>query len=261
MNFYFIQNIFIFLEECLVKSPSKGDFFTLSPDYIKNENTKNALLKDILELYPDLTYLPEKDCEKKEFRTVFAASYQPKNRQDWLDGLKSTEIVLVEDGLGDYELTEPDQFYNSKTVYLFRPESARNQAKNLKKLPENSEVLEKFQSLYQPIIDRLKKYPKSTPVLFTTPLSEDFDYDQGITDKILKKISSIYHPEKLILKRHPRDHFSYLSNNFEIIECPQNIPGQFIDRIFTGPKIYLAKSTVGFMGDSPETILDLKSMV
>ena len=259
-NLYFIQNLFVFLEQCLAKMPEEGDFFALNLDYNRDKTVRENLKRDVKKLFPALQFLSSDEVKKHAFQTIFTSSYLTKPAKAFIGSLKAAKIALVEDGTFDYDQDQADYpFYQGKELYLFHPElaspAAKTRAKTLKTLNPDQKLFKKFQNLYKTELAELKTLPKDTPVLFTTPLEEDFHKTSEETDKILAKIAEKFAPKTLILKRHPRDHFTYRTDKFKIVEAPQNLPGQFIDRLFTGPKIYLEKSTVGFMSDNPEIML------
>ena len=259
VNLYIIQNIMIFMEECFVKLPNKDDIYTINPFYCKNENTFKTLQKDIEKLFPELRFIPYSNIHTYLWNKIYMSSYMPLEYQDTINILKTQEIILVEDGTFDYiDPAYQYDFYKGKKLYLFKPETASATAKkNAKviKIKIDKEIFELFENLYYDQIKLLKNLPKDTAILFTTPLKEDFEIDADIQVKIIDFIKNKMRINRVILKRHPRDHFEYKTDKIEIKECPQNVPGQFIDNIFTGKKIYLFPSTVSFMSSDFNNIV------
>lgn len=249
-NLYLIQNIMIFMEECLVRIPSDQDAYTINPHYVRNPETFASLQKDIGRLYPALEYVRYEDICGTRWDRVYMSSYVPDGLIAYYDGLKAHEIVLVEDGLFDYVPAENGyDFYKGKKLYMFRPELASSTTKDASvcALDVTEEVVGHFASIYEKDISQLSHLDPKTPVLFTTPFGEDFDADDSLTVKIVDYMIRTFGFRQVVLKRHPRDEFVYSSDSLEIVECPKNIPGQLLDKIFDGKKIFLFPSTVSFM--------------
>lgn len=247
---YLVQNIMIFMEECLVALPSGNDMYTINPNYVRSEITFKNLQRDISKLYPELEYIPYERITDDKWDTVYMSSYVPDEQLSFYDSLNAGEIILVEDGLFDYVSSEDKyDFYAEKELYLFRPSlaSALANKAEIHPLEISDKVIDKFTSIYKSELTALSSIDPLTPVLFTTPLGEDFNADCSITKEILDYIQRVFAPERIVLKRHPRDHFVYESDSLDIIECPQNIPGQLLDKIFEGHKLFLFPSTVSFM--------------
>ena len=249
-NLYLIQNIMIFMEECLVRIPSDQDAYTINPHYVRNPETFASLQKDIVRLYPALRYVRYEDICGTAWDRVYMSSYVPDDLLPFYAGVNAAEIVLVEDGLFDYVPAENGYaFYKGKRLYMFRPELASSTAKaaSVCALDVTDEVVGHFASIYEEDISKLSHLNPKTPVLFTTPFGEDFGADDSLTVKIVDYIIRVFGFDQIVLKRHPRDEFVYTSDSMEIIECPKNIPGQLLDKIFDGKKIFLFPSTVSFM--------------
>lgn len=250
-SLYLIQNMMIFMEECLVQQPSKDDVFTLNPYYVRDPETFSSLKKEISRLYPNLAFLPFEECKVYSWNIIYMSSYFPEEHLNEIAAFDHTEIILVEDGLFDYIEYEKGSyaFYRGKQLYVFRPEIASDSAKatDLHKLTIDKSIVHSFEELYSDSLRALRLYNSKTPVLFTTPLEEDFSSEETLTDRIMTFLNDRYEINHIILKKHPRDHFHYNSPYIKITECPQNIPGQFLDEIFDGMKIFLFPSTVSFM--------------
>ncbi len=259
VNLYIIQNIMIFMEECFIKLPNKDDLYTINPFYCRNKNTFKALQKDIGKLFPELRFISYNNIYTYSWNKIYMSSYMPLGYQNTVNILKSQEIILVEDGTFDY--IDPEyqyDFYKNKRLYLFKPEVASLTAKqnaDIQQMNINDDVFKLFGNLYYDQIKLLKNLLKDTAILFTTPLKEDFEISEDVQEKIVDFIKNKMEINRIILKRHPRDHFKYKTDKIEIKECPQNIPGQFIDNIFTGKKIYLFPSTVSFMSNDFNNII------
>ena len=249
-DLYFIQNMMIFMEECMVKEPVLNDCFTINPFYVKDTVTFSALKQDIQTIYPFIQYIEFSDCGNIRFDTIYMSSYIQEEHMHTVTDLNFERIILVEDGLFDY-ISDTDKypFYYGKDLYLFRPEIASSEAVRAVLHPLNParNITNKFAALYQEALNNFSRLKKDTPILFTTPLSEDFNADSALPDTILDYIKKELSFNRIILKKHPRDHFTYQSDSIDIIECPQNIPGQFLDEMFDGKKVFLFPSTVSFM--------------
>ncbi|MCR5314029.1 MAG: hypothetical protein K6E54_10415, partial [Bacteroidaceae bacterium] len=223
-NLYLVQNLMIFMEECFLSLPSHQDYYTLNPFYIKEDIRMEALKKEIYKIFPDMEYIPYDNCSKYEFDTIYMSSYMPIQHQKTVESMNYNKIVLVEDGLFDYvNNSNTYDFYKGKELYVFRPGLCSKEAgkSNVHLLELKKDVVNIFEDLYRKELDSFKNYPVNTPILFTTPLSEDFGADAEISEKILDLLSAKYGINTLIVKKHPRDHFDYVKKNFNIIECPQ----------------------------------------
>lgn len=262
-NLFLIQNLMIFMEECFVFLPKETDFFTINPYYVKNLDTLSSLKKDINRLFPSLKFISYSNIFKSPWNNILMSSYAPEMMQQELNTLDANEIILVEDGLFDYISGENNYlFYKNKDLYLFRPQLASLQANqsHVNALIVTDNVINRFNSVFSKEISELSQLNPKTPVLFTTPLNEDFGSEEIITKDILSYIERTFSPERMVIKKHPRDTFEYKSNSIEIVECNQNIPGQLLDRIFDGLKIFLFPSTVSFMCGELSDIVFLNVM-
>ena len=249
-NLYLVQNMMIFMEECFINEPSSHDYFTINPYYVQNKNTLKALITDIQKLYPGLQYISYEKCSGSSWNSIYMSSYMQKEYIHTVTDMAHSRIILVEDGLFDYiSPSEPYLFYNDKDLYLFRPEIASPETirANVKQLNFSSGITHKFSELYKESTMNLSKLDSHTTVLFTTPFSEDFNAYENLTDTILNYLKYNLSIDQIVLKKHPRDHFTYTSDIVQITECPQNVPGQFLDEMFDGKKIFLFPSTVSFM--------------
>lgn len=261
-DLYFIQNIMIFIEECMVKTPESDDRYTINPFYIKNAETFINLQKDIMALFPNLRFIPYSDCVSHRWDTIYMSSYMQEQYQGSVTRIASNEIILVEDGLFDYtEQIRPYPFYDGKKLYIFNPSAASSEAKHadVRGIIMDRDIMKIFEENYKSEIDILKALPDETPILFTSPLEEDF-FEESPTQTVLDFLYEEMGIRKFILKRHPRDYGIYRTDGMQIFECPQNIPGQFVDRAFHGKKIYLFPSTVSFMSDTSSDIVFLNPM-
>ena len=240
----------IFMEECFVRLPKENDLYTLNPYYIRNKNTFNALKTDISLLFPSLNYIPFSNIDDNRWDCIYMSSFAPNVLIDKLDSVDYKKIVLVEDGLFDYISPEDDYtFYNNKELFLFRPQLASTSTKQARvhSFVVSEEVIDRFNSIYSKELEKLSQLDNDTMILFTTPLEEDFYANNCLISEILDFIDKTFAPKKIVLKRHPRDFFTYESSSIEIIECPKNIPGQLLDKMFDGLKVFLFPSTVSFM--------------
>ncbi len=260
---YLIQNLMIFMEECFVTLPDDNDFYTINPYYVKNNNTFKALKHDIELLFPNLKYITYSEIYESSWNRMLISSYAPEELLHEINQLDVKDITLVEDGLFDYISTNaPYPFYNDKPLYLFRPQLASLSAQKavLKAFNVTDNVINRFNSVFSTEIKKLSELDPKTLVLFTTPLGEDFGSDSTITNEIMQYIEKTFGPKKIVLKKHPRDSFAYTSDSIEIIECNQNIPGQLLDRIFDGLKVFLFPSTVSFMCGELSDIVFLNAL-
>ena len=265
-NLYFVQNMFIFLEECFVTEPCKGDCFTLNPFYIKDMATLDTLRKDIEQMFDDIdfTYVPFGECNKTEWDTIFMSSYMEDSYQPLMLRQYFKSLVLVEDGLFDYVNPErPYDFYQDKTLYLFKPELASDQAKRakIKPLKYEQNILTRFQNRYQAELDSIVVRAGDVPILYTTPIAEDYDATEMDVKLILKTIRDYLKIDKLIIKQHPRDYVEWKLEGIETINCPKNIPGQFLDKACKGLNLFIFPSTVSFMCSENSEIVFLEGLL
>ena len=107
---------------------------------------------------------------------------------------------------------------------------------------------------YRDDLMRLHTIERDLPILFTTPLQEDFKCTDEEIYAMVKHLRDDFGYSKMVLKRHPRDYYEYNIEGIEFVECPKNIPGQFMDYLFNGDDLYLFPSTVSFMSDNATTI-------
>ena len=250
-NLYFVQNMMIFLEECFVKEPEFEDCFTINPYYQRDTKALNQLRADIEGMFCDrgLKFVPYDKCKARKWETIYQSSYfEPQYRSEFLS-IPHKEIVLVEDGLFDYMEQDDYDYYDNKKVYVFKPDLASGAAHKgiVNELKQNYHILERFDNKYKYILDMIADKSDGVPILYTTPLAEDFGVKESFVSTLLLYIKEEYNTDRIILKKHPRDHFNYRLNGFEVIECPQQVPGQFLDKACNGLNLFIFPSTVSFM--------------
>lgn len=261
-SLYVIQNIFIFLEECFVKEPANSDYYTFNPLYVKDKKTHEKLTDYVKTLYPELHYIDFDAAAKETWECIYISSYFA-NKLNELNKFICEEMILVEDGLFDYiPNMENYSLYNGKKVYLFKPDSASKLAKQGEVLPlyKKPEVTDKFFKLFNKEISKFNNLDKKLPILFTSPLEEDFNATAKDMQKLVTYLEDKYSGQTIILKKHPRDTFIYKSDKIKFIDCDKNVPGQIIDKMFTGEKIYLFPSTVSFMSGADAKITYINAL-
>ena len=243
-NLYIIQNMMIFIEECMIKEPEYGDSFIINTNYLKNENDINKLRLLIKKIYP---YIIEKDINivKDEYNYIYSSS-NLKSINNVLDNIIYKEHILVEDGLYDY-LDNNDNVYDNKMIYVFYPDYINNNikrnAKKIYKLDLNN-IPMRFKLYFLNELSVYKENKKGIPVLYTRPLKEDYNLSNNVINKALQYLDNNYN--EIYIKKHPRDLLEYKSDKLKIIEINKNIPSQIIDIYFAGPKYFLLPDTTFF---------------
>ena len=256
-SLYIIQNLNTFLEEVLVKEPEEGDFYTLNPHYVKIESTARVLREKVEEFCPALTFLPYPDLKKRHFQKVYISSCIEEAYAPEIESVPAEEILLVEDGTYDYNDTEERaEFYRGKKLYLYDTVNAgtRTRESLVRPLVRNKEIEERFEALFTEELKPIRDLGRMTPVLFTAPLLEDCDAKAEDLERAVRFLERRLGPCTMILKKHPRDSFSYHSDILHFVECSQSVPGQLLDMHFTGDKYFFSASTVG-AASTPESRL------
>ena len=254
-NLYIIQNLNIFLEEILVKEPEEGDFYALNPHYVKIESTASYLREKIEKFCPALSFISYSDIGKHHFQKIYISSNVEDGYVSEIEKVSAKEIILVEDGTFDYnDSEERTEFYRGKKLYLYSAANAGKRTREAVVLPieRNMEIEERFEKLFEKEMQPIHNLDRMTPVLFTAPLLEDCDAKAEDLERAIRFLENRLGQSTLILKKHPRDCFSYHSDILHFVECSQNVPGQLLDMHFAGDKYFFSASTVG-AASTPES--------
>lgn len=254
-SLYIIQNLNIFLEEVLVKEPEEGDFYTLNPHYVRIESAAGTLKKKTESFCPALSFIPYGDIAKHHFQKVFISSNVEEAYAPEIESVPAEEILLVEDGTYDYNDTEERaEFYRGKKLYLYDTVNAGTRTREALVLPlvRNKEIEDRFEALFMEELKPIRELGRMTPVLFTAPLREDCHAKTEDLERAIRFLEKRLGPCTVILKKHPRDSFSYHSDILHFVECSQSVPGQLLDMHFAGDKYFFSASTVG-AASTPES--------
>lgn len=261
MNLYVVTNIFIFMEELSTLGVDNDTYFTIDSRYVKSRNVKRKLIEDVFKLVGSIKYIDYYKISNYKWNIVICSSYQHEDTYKKLLTVKCNKFILVEDGSYDYFNTTVvhPEFTRDKDLFIFKPDSSRVRQfyKSVNKLSLSNDLQNKVLALYRNELNRFSSFPKTTPIFFTSPLVEDFQV-KGVEEKIVAFLEKCYSGQTVILKKHPRDLCSYKSSKVNIVECERNIPGQLLDLMFDGYKIFSFPSTICFMSNKVKSMIILR---
>lgn len=264
MVLVFVTNIYVFMESLEVlenKNISLDKVYLLfNENYVKSEQDKIALKNTINKLNDNFKYIDYENAKKNIWDEVICSSYIPDKVCSILKDFTYKNLECVEDGTYDYftkNFVHPELISDSY-LWLFTPEKGINTHlfKGVKKLNEKK-INNNAMTVFDDELKSLNDIDKNLPVIFTSALKEDFNF-YSFENEIRKFIKENYHGKTILLKKHPRDYCNYDIPGVNIIEIPKKIPGQIVDYIMQGEKLYLFPSTVGFMAKDKEKTKVLK---
>lgn len=260
---FIITNLFVFMEEVSVLQDLNLDdstlILTVNTDY-NTDVTQIDFSTDLICAAKKylitvtrcafIQYVQFNDICNDHYDYIFSATHLQDHFADLLRNCDYENLVLVEDGTYDYQDEVPfhnDVVQAALAVYLFHPEreSVRYRYAALHGISMNVEqqLLTLCYTVFPDVMQQLSTLPANTPIIFTSPLAEDF----GILDhakQLLKYLEEHYSGTSIILKKHPRDKSKYDSQNVNLIMCPSILPGQILDQMFDGLKLFEFQSTV-----------------
>ena len=258
-----ITNLFVFMEEVFVLQNLNLDdstlILTVNTDY-NTDVTQIDFSTDLIcaaKKYLNtvmqcvyIQYVQFNDICKDHYDYVFSATHLQDHFADLLRNCNYGYLLLVEDGTYDYQDAIPlhnDVVQTALAVYLFHPERevAQHRYTTLHSISVNVEQQLPIlcHTVFPDIMQQLGNLPANTPIVFTSPLAEDF----GILDhakQLLQYLEEHYSDTSVILKTHPRDKSKYDSSKVNLIMCPSILPGQILDQMFDGLKLFEFQSTV-----------------
>lgn len=260
-----VTNIFVFLEELLVINQlfigNESIYFTINIDYVKSREVKNKLISDIYKTGLNLEYITWGKIQDIKWDIMLCSSYLSDVTYEKLSKVKYKQNILVEDGSYDYFVTDLSHmnFLKNKILYLFRPQdcAARYVYKDIRAFKQDRRLQRLIIEVYSNQLNELKSLSLNTPILFTSPLDSDFSM-KDMYKQTLKFIDYNFRGQTLIIKKHPRDLCDYNSKYVNIINCSTNIPGQILDMMFNGIKLFTFPSTICFMSGKVDKMLILK---
>lgn len=242
-NLYFVQNMLTFSGLSLIQLPKPNDLICINPYYVRDETKRINLITDIQKLFPYLNCVDFSEIDQLEYDTVFLTTLCDES-YPVISSLNTRNYIFIEDGSGDYISHNVKNPYYSYRVWLFQPSLVQHDEIKESAAISLDGALCIANQLYKNELAVLSDMDINTPCLFTTPLEEDFNCSQDIVDKILDYIHDTLNITDLIISTHPRDRFTYRHKNMNILTIPSNMPGQTINRMFRGKKLYLFPSTV-----------------
>lgn len=260
-----VTNIFVFLEETSVIKQlglaRNRVYYTINPNYVKSRTTKDNLIHDINRLNLGLEYITWGRINDSTWDVMLCSSYAGDGTYDKLVNTKVKVNVLVEDGSYDYfteNVSHPD-FVRGKNLFLFRPQNsvAGSIYRSVRPIKIDADIQRRIMSLYSDQLNVFNRLPNGSCILFTSPLESDF----GIMDhekQAVEFMEKNFRNQVVVLKKHPRDLSEYKSRHIDIVECSTNVPGQILDILFNGPKVFTFPSTICFMSGKVNDMLLLR---
>lgn len=253
-----VTNNWIFLESLsVVKQTLPGVIvhFTIDNSYTKDIERYFKIKKFIEAIDSQVEYIPMREVLTHNWDFVVSPSRVKDG--SLYRSIKATHI-FVEDGGYDYfgsEILNQDLLQGC-SLYVRQPVSCRfNSICNVKLLEIDSDLILRTKAYYESEVRCLEQLPDNTPILFTSPLQEDFSIDYR--DRLMNQLVNDYMGQTIILKRHPRDLDSYKVTGIDFIDCAVDMPGQFVTCLFPNScKLFVFPSTVAFTtGDISKQIV------
>lgn len=239
---FIVSNLWIFLEEFSLMQQLEINAHIdvyVDPEYNKDPMVRQRLYKCIFTAFPEI----KKYTKENNYDIVVHSSYLEPASEIFVKEVSAGRELLVEDGTYDY-LTSTD----TREVYVISPSKAKSpKAKKLylDYLP--------YSRIIQYFIKECERIMKagSVPVLFTTPLKEDF----GI-ENFRERVKGFFGDKPFIIKPHPRD----LTDWQHDLVIPRECPGQIVDLLMLGDRYYLFPSTTGMWVSEKKTLIALPEM-
>lgn len=229
-----VTNIFVFIEETSVIKQlglaRSSVYYTINPNYVKSRTTKNNLIHDINRLGLGLEYITWGRINESTWDVMLCSSYAGDGTYEKLVNTRVKVNVLVEDG----------------SIY-----------RSVRPIKIDADMQRRIMSLYSDQLNVFNRLPNGSCILFTSPLESDF----GIMDhekQAVEFMEKNFRNRVVILKKHPRDLSEYKSRHLDIVECSTNVPGQILDILFNGPKVFTFPSTICFMSGKVNDMLLLR---
>ena len=249
INLYIITNLFVLIEELSVVKDEKA-YYTINDNYLKEKKEISVMKKKIKQMFPELIYIKFGDIDKQEWNEVALSSYIDNESAKLYKCLRKKRYIFVEDGTYDYA---QDDFLNAdivkeSDVWLFDTISAKSISffKSAQNLYLEEKYFARLRESYKVELKSLYNIVEGLPIIFTSPLHEDYGME-GYINKIIDYLENIYPINtQILIKRHPRDKEEYKSLKLSFIECEKSIPGQLIDRMSYAEKYYFQPSTILF---------------
>lgn len=260
-----VTNIFVFLEETSVIKQlglaRNRVYYTINPNYVKSRTTKDSLIHDINRLSLGLEYITWGKINESTWDVMLCSSYAGDGTYDKLVNTRAKVNVLVEDGSYDYfteDVSHPD-FVRGKNLFMFRPQNsaAGRIYRSVRPIKVDSDIQRRIMNLYSDQLRVFNSLPNGSSILFTSPLASDFDI-MNHEKQAVEFMEKNFRNQVVVLKKHPRDLSEYKSKHIKIVECSTNVPGQILDMLFSGPKIFTFPSTICFMSGKVNDMLLLR---
>lgn len=251
-----VTNIFVFFEELSALKYSKEHYdsiyVTFDRNYIKCNTLVEELMGKIFKSLEEFNFIDFEEAVQEYWDNIICSSYITEYMYLHLSEMKYKDINFVEDGAYDYFGSEfcHGEMVRNHSLWLFSPNKSKYRSlfKRVNKIQLDNDLKYKMMNLFPEINSTLKGISKDTPVVFTSPIKEDFGFN-SFNKEVLDFIEKNYSGQEVVLKKHPRDMCNYSSNCVKFIETSKELPGQLLNFIFNGDKIYFFPSTVALMSD------------
>lgn len=252
-NLLVVTNLWIYLEEYMAVSrlALPGDnYVTVNLNYNAHDTASVSLLENMLAGYFHAEVIPWKEAlSLSDWNTIVLPSVFDKDI-DKSFGKENYDFVFVEDGTYDYWEMPADwlDIRKRSPMFCFDIAAVKFYYPMMMSLDLDA-MLDCIESHIPVNLD----LPVDTPVVFTTaPDSRHYTGDDLI--KILEELFP--KGTKVFIKQHPRDLRNLVSDKLNIVVgLGKQIPGQYIDKYFTGMKIYEDRSTTRFMSKNKSRLI------
>lgn len=266
---FIITNMLVLAEELSAVSEkydqcSIDQFFCINTDYVRSSSSATQLSEKIESIFPGFQQVQYAEAFEYAWDVIVSPSFIQKKLASVLTVNYPNSLLLVEDGTYDYLATEVkyQKFTKLADLYLSRPDlaSAAVFYNSVHKLEIHPAILARIMSAWDKDLRIIHSLPCDTPIVFTSPLAEDYEM-MNHSKKLLSYVEGQYAGQTVLLKKHPRDLQDYKSSVVTLQEVNSNVPGQFLDQMFTGPKIYEFPSTISFFSKNvaQSKIIHMKS--
>lgn len=162
--------------------------------------------------------------------------------------LDYNDLILLQDGTGDYINDKPLAYLHKAIGYFSHPDNIPNKDyyKEVRQLKYYKSQVNLFTNLLPPLsIDT-----NPDLILVTSPLDVDYKF-RGYEKSIRRYLEENYSGKNILIKSHPRDMLKYKSNSYTTT---------FIDRVYPAELLLVKYKHVPVLFVHPSTILLSKTL-